>query len=90
MNDKILLVAINAKYIHSNLAVHSIRGVLDANGHKTEIREYTINNQIEDILDDIYIRKPALIGFSCYIWNREFVEKLIVELGNFYLTVLFF
>ena len=82
MDDKILLVAINAKYIHSNLAVHSIRGVLDANGHKTEIREYTINNQIEDILDDIYIRKPALIGFSCYIWNREFVEKLIVELGK--------
>ena len=82
MDGKILLVAINAKYIHSNLAVHSIRGVLEENGYKAEIREYTINNQIEDILDDIYIRKPDLIGFSCYIWNREFVEKLIVELGK--------
>ena len=82
MDGKILLVAINAKYIHSNLAVHSIRGVLEENGYGAEIREYTINNQIEDILDDIYIRKPALIGFSCYIWNREFVEKLIVELGK--------
>ena len=82
MDEKILLVAINAKYIHSNLAVHSIRGVLEQNGYKAEIREYTINNQIEDILDDIYIRKPALIGFSCYIWNREFVEKLIVELDK--------
>lgn len=82
MDKNILLVAINAKYIHSNLAVHSIRGVLEQNGYSAKIREYTINNQIEDILDDIYIRKPDLIGFSCYIWNREFVEKLIVELGK--------
>ena len=82
MDNNILLVAINAKYIHSNLAVHSIRGVLEQNGYGANIREYTINNQIEDILDDIYIRKPDLIGFSCYIWNREFVEKLIVELGK--------
>lgn len=82
MDEKMLLVAINAKYIHSNLAVHSIRGVLEQNGYKPEVREYTINNQIEEILDDIYVRKPALIGFSCYIWNREYVEKLIVELGK--------
>ena len=78
MDKKILLVAINAKYIHSNLAVHSIRVSLEKNGYSAEVREYTINNQIEEILDDIYIRKPALIGFSCYIWNREYVEKLIV------------
>ena len=82
MDKKILLVAINAKYIHSNLAVHSIRVSLEQNGYSAEVREYTINNQIEEILDDIYIRKPALIGFSCYIWNREYVEKLIVELGK--------
>lgn len=82
MDKKILLVAINAKYIHSNLAVHSIRVSLEKNGYSAEVREYTINNQIEEILDDIYIRKPALIGFSCYIWNREYVEKLIVELGK--------
>lgn len=82
MDNKILLVAINAKYIHSNLAVHSIRVSLEKNGYSAEVREYTINNQIEEILDDIYIRKPALIGFSCYIWNREYVEKLIVELGK--------
>ena len=82
MSENILLVAINAKYIHSNLAVHSIRSVLEANGYKAKIREYTINNQIEDILDDIYIRKPDLIGFSCYIWNIEYIKKLIVELGK--------
>ena len=82
MSENILLVAINAKYIHSNLAVHSIRSVLEANGHKAKIREYTINNQIEDILDDIYIRKPDLIGFSCYIWNIEYVKKLLVEIGK--------
>ena len=55
MEKEILLVAINAKYIHSNLAVQSIRGVLEENGYKARVKEYTINNRVEDILDDIYM-----------------------------------
>ena len=47
MDKKILLVAINAKYIHSNLAVHSIRVSVEKNGYSAEVSEYTINNQIE-------------------------------------------
>ena len=82
MKKEILLVAINAKYIHSNLAVHSIRGVLTENGHKAKVKEYTINNRVEDILDDIYTEKPVVIGFSCYIWNREYIEKLVASLGK--------
>ena len=82
MKKEILLVAINAKYIHSNLAVHSIRGVLTENGHKAKVKEYTINNRVEDILDDIYTEKPVVIGFSCYIWNIEYIEKLVASLGK--------
>lgn len=82
MKKEILLVAINAKYIHSNLAVHSIRGVLMENGHKAKVKEYTINNRVEDILDDIYTEKPVVIGFSCYIWNIEYIEKLVASLGK--------
>ncbi len=80
MVEKILLVAINAKYIHSNLAVHSLRAYADQFLEKIQIAEFTINNKIEDILDEIYVKKPEVLAFSCYIWNIEYVEKLMVEL----------
>lgn len=82
METEILLVAINAKYIHSNPAVYSLKSYAGAYGDKIDIAEYTINNRVDDILDDIFIRKPAMIGFSCYIWNIEYVRKLIVEVNK--------
>lgn len=76
---KILLTAINAKYIHSNLAVYSLQAYAAAHGHKIERAEYTINNQLEDILEKIYRRKPDVLLFSCYIWNIEYVKELMSE-----------
>ena len=77
---KILLTAVNAKYIHSNLAVYSIR----ANGREyrdfIELGEYTINQYTEDILQDIYQKKPDLLAFSCYIWNIRHIKELVREL----------
>ncbi len=80
---KILLAAINAKYIHSNLAVYSLKSYADSkrknhNELRTEIDigEYTINQQIDGILQYIYKRKPDMIGFSCYIWNIQFVLQI--------------
>ncbi len=80
---KALLVAINAKYIHSNLGIYSIQAYGIAHGISAsclELAEYTINQYIEDILADIYQRKPDLIGFSCYIWNIQEIGELAVEL----------
>ena len=77
---KILLTAINAKYIHSNLAVYSLQAYAAAHGHKIERAEYTINNQLEDILEKIYCQKPDILLFSCYIWNVEYVKELVSEL----------
>lgn len=80
---KALLVAVNAKYIHSNLGIYSIRAYGLAHGIQAsslEIAEYTINQNVEDILADIYRRKPELIGFSCYIWNIREIMDLAVEL----------
>ncbi len=82
---KILLTAINAKYIHSNLAVYNLRayaahyakGMDDSD--TVEIGEYTINNQMEDILEGIYKAKPDVLMFSCYIWNIAYVEELSEE-----------
>lgn len=75
-----LLVAVNAKYIHSNPAVYSLKRFAGEYTDAVEIAEYTINNRMEDILEDIYRRKPDVIGFSCYIWNIGMVEKLMGEL----------
>ena len=107
-----LLAAINAKYIHSNLGIYSLRryamerlglGQKDeqgaavgmemvseaaegANRTKTvseiqiDLGEYTINHQMDQILQDIYRRKPHVVGFSCYIWNIVYVKELIHDL----------
>lgn len=76
---KFLLVAINAKYIHSNLAVYSLKAFNDKYGEsadQVEIAEYTINQYSEDIVRDIYKQKPDVIGFSCYIWNIDMVKEI--------------
>ena len=78
---KFLLTAINAKYIHSNPAVYSLRAYAGSNLQEhIELTEYTINQSFSDILADIYKRKPDVIGFSCYIWNITLVLDLIPEL----------
>jgi radical SAM superfamily enzyme YgiQ (UPF0313 family) len=75
---KILLTAINAKYIHSNLAVYSLKAY--AKDERVELAEYTINQQKDDILMDIYKKRPDILCFSCYIWNLDYVEEIIREI----------
>ena len=78
---KILLTAINAKYIHSNYAVRCIKSYLESHSsHCAEIVEYTINHDISLILRELYERRPDVLGFSCYIWNIEYVRELTLEL----------
>lgn len=79
--NKFLLVAINSKYIHSNLAVYCLKAAT-AYSDKVYIREFTINNQLEDILKNIYLEKPDVIGISCYIWNIKYVKELLPELNK--------
>lgn len=78
---KFLLTAVNAKYIHSNPAIYSLRAYAGKELQKhIEIAEYTINQYTQDILADIYRRKPDVIGLSCYIWNWNLMQDLIREL----------
>ena len=75
----ILLCGINAKYIHTNIAIRQIKGYVEQNSnYKINIIEYTINNYINEILEAIYKHKPDVLGLSCYIWNIEIVKKLVV------------
>lgn len=76
-----LLVAVNAKYIHSNPAVYSLCGFVGKDWESyVSIAEYTINQSKDGILADIYKRKPSVIGFSCYIWNIQLIRELLTEL----------
>ena len=77
---KILLVALNAKYIHSNLAVYSLRAYAAKHGMSVELAEYTINHRTDYILEEIYRKHPYVICFSCYIWNIEQIRELAWEL----------
>lgn len=77
---RFLLAAINAKYIHSNLAVYSLQAYAGKQGFPVELREYTINQPKDYILKDIYKQKADAVFFSCYIWNIEIVESIIRNL----------
>lgn len=79
---KVLLTAINAKYIHSNLAVYSLRAYAGKYAQQTEIAEYTINQPMDDILSDIYKKRPDVLCLSCYLWNILYVEQLITEISK--------
>lgn len=76
---RILLTAINAKYIHSNLAVYSLKAAAGELSSHVELAEFTINQRTEEILGEIYRRKPEVLLFSCYIWNMEQIRELIRE-----------
>lgn len=94
---KILLAAINAKYIHSNLAVYSLKAYAEqglAKRHmagedlavhgspEIEIAEYTINQQTDEILRDIFKKRPDVLCISCYIWNISYAEEIVREVGK--------
>lgn len=98
----ILLVAVNAKYIHSNLAVYSLKAYAEkhfADWAKTvpeqrcwekqnhasvsiDIAEYTINQPLDQILMDLYKKKPEILCFSCYLWNISYIEQLVCEISK--------
>lgn len=90
---KILLAAVNAKYIHSNLAIYSLKAyaekqleaysdLISEQDLEMKLAEYTINQPISDILMDIYRKKPEILCFSCYIWNMEHIEALVKEIAK--------
>ncbi|MBU5676786.1 B12-binding domain-containing radical SAM protein [Alkaliphilus sp. MSJ-5] len=75
---KVLLTALNAKYIHTNLAVRylekSVIDIIDTDDIK--IKEFTINNSMDYIIREIYNYSPDILCFSCYIWNMDMIDYI--------------
>ena len=90
---KILLVALNAKYIHSNPAVYSLaayanrglteaaeKGIIETSEKLISLIELTINDRYEDILSGILSKKAGIIGFSVYIWNADLMKRVMADI----------
>lgn len=78
--SRFLLVGINAKYIHSNLAIRSLKANAKEYAEYVDTIEYTINNQRGEIFRSIYEKKPEVIGFSCYLWNIDYVKAIACDI----------
>ena len=73
---KVLLTAINSKFVHSNLAVRYLKAFTKDMDFDCNIREFSINDREEKILEEIIKERPDLVSFSTYIWNVEMVIRL--------------
>lgn len=86
--NKIVLAGINSQYVHLNLAVRYLKKYVEANSDlKIEIYETNINNQVFNIIKDIYELNPDKIIFSTYIWNKEYIVEIVKELKKVLLNV---
>ncbi len=73
---KVLLSAVNAKFIHSNLAVRYLRAYTEDIDYDCRLMEFSINDRREKVLETLVMEKPDVVAFSCYIWNIEYVKYL--------------
>jgi len=88
---KVVLAAVNSKFVHSNLAVRYLKAYTSDLNYECNIREFSINDRRERVLEEIINEKPDLVAFSCYIWNIEFVQSLanLIKLVNSNIEILF-
>ncbi len=74
---KVLLTALNARYIHTNLAVRYLeKSVVDILHENVSIKEFTINNSVDYIMQEIYDYNSDILCFSCYIWNIDMISYI--------------
>lgn len=77
---KILLTTLNSKFIHSSLALRYLKKYNEDHFQDIHLEEYTINNDLDYILREIYVKEYDLVCFSCYIWNIAQTLELVKNL----------
>ncbi|MBZ9636222.1 B12-binding domain-containing radical SAM protein [Clostridium sp. FP1] len=73
---KVLLVGINSRFTHSNLAIRYLKAFTEDLNYQCLIREFSINDRVERIVQEIIREKADVVVFSCYIWNRDYVKHI--------------
>ena len=79
---KRMLLAVNAKYIHSNLAAYSLKAYAEKHGYSVCMREFTINQREDEILRELYREAPDVLAVSVYIWNVTLVRELLWDISR--------
>ncbi|NLW92413.1 MAG: B12-binding domain-containing radical SAM protein [Syntrophomonadaceae bacterium] len=77
---KVVLCTLNAKYIHSSIALRYLKSYCEDSSWKIDTIEFTINQPLEDIRTRLFIAQPDVLSFSCYIWNIEIIAELCSDL----------
>lgn len=87
---KTLLISLNSKYIHTNLAIRYLKNYIKDN-QSIVIKDFTINQQIENITSEILMENPEVLAFSCYIWNIEYIKRIayILKTANPKVKIIF-
>ncbi|WPC44764.1 B12-binding domain-containing radical SAM protein [Clostridium sp. JS66] len=88
---KVVLTALNSKFIHSNLAIRYLKAYTKDLNYECILREFTINDRREKVLEQLIKEEPDVIAFSCYIWNIEFIQGLakLINLVNPNIKILY-
>ena len=88
---KVLLTAINSKFIHSNLAIRYLKAFTEDLNYDCTLREFSINDRDEKVLEEIIKEKPDVVAFSTYIWNIEMVKRLssLIKIVNKNIEILY-
>jgi len=86
------LVTLNAKFIHSSLALRYLRNAARGAGHKNVwIKEFVINQPVWKVASEIQKLKPDILGVGIYIWNRsqsfELIERLKKQSPNLKIVI---
>ena len=77
---KVLLLALNAKYIHTSLALRYIKAYCKDYDKDIHLLETSINNNENEMIKAIYRHQPDILGISCYIWNMSYIKQLLPTL----------
>ncbi|MDP3114783.1 MAG: DUF4080 domain-containing protein [Candidatus Cloacimonadaceae bacterium] len=77
---KIVFIAVNSSWTQSSLALYYLRELIRDLPYSTKMIDFTLKDHQSDALARITKEKPDILCFSAYIWNRDFLEKLIPDL----------
>lgn len=78
---KTLITTLNSKYIHKSLSVRLLYVATSAY-HNTDFKEYTIKDNLDNIVQDIINQEIDILAISVYIWNVDLVRELIIKLKS--------
>jgi radical SAM superfamily enzyme YgiQ (UPF0313 family) len=73
---KVVLAAVNSKFVHSNLALRYLKEYTKDLNYNCELMEFSINDRVERVVNEIIVKKPSIVAFSCYIWNMYYVDQM--------------